>query len=309
MKHWYPAHPIILGNSHEPMHLTEGVIIKGVGGAYSVSTADGAYTCTARGVFRLRGITPLVGDRVAIEITNTTERIGTLQTVKPRTNELTRPRAANIDQVIVTMAAMQPTFNAGMLDRYLLLAEHADVPVLICVNKSDLTGDGFSLDKTVRIYRDAGYPVIPVSTVSGEGLEELHDKMQGKLSMFAGPSGVGKSSLINQLSHTAACETGALSVKIARGKHTTRHSEILPLEPSGYCMDTPGFASLDISMIPPEQIAPLFREFTPLLRNCQFSNCRHIHETGCAVRKQIGVSIHQARYESYVQLMGGLLAL
>jgi ribosome biogenesis GTPase len=304
------------------MTTAEGIIVKGVGGAYSVTARGEMYTCTARGVFRLRGVTPLVGDYVSVEITDPAERIGTLTEIKPRRNELARPRAANIDQVIAAASAAQPAFDAYMLDRYLLLAENAQIPsVIICVNKMDAwPGDAEDAEEMLLPYRTAGYEIFTVSAVTGQGLDGLRWQMAGKLSLFAGASGVGKSSLIGQLTGIPR-ETGNISKKLGRGKHTTRHTEILPLSPftaadtllpgntggfsnetAGFCVDTPGFSQIELDGIPPERYAYLYREFRPFLGKCFFSDCRHLTENGCQVREQVGRAIHPARYQSYAQL-------
>jgi len=280
-----------------------GIIIKGIGGAYTVMAENSLhYTCTARGVFRNRNTTPLVGDKVEISISDNEKRIGIIQTIKPRENELRRPPAANIGQVIITVATTQPNFNAGLLDRFLLLVEHENIPILICVNKIDLSDINF------EAYEKAGYPLVYVGALNGEGLNELRAKMAGKVNLFAGPSGVGKSSIINALLPEVNLETGDLSVKLGRGKHTTRHTEIFPLGETpehGYCFDTPGFTSLDISHIQKNELATLFKEFIPFLTECKFNNCLHIREAHCAVKEQIGEAIHPARYESYVKLATG----
>lgn len=279
-----------------------GLIIKGVGGAYTVSTPKGSYVCTARGVFRNRNITPLVGDRVTVTVTDAAEHIGTLREIHPRANELLRPRAANMDQVVITVAAAQPAFSAGLLDRYLLLAEHARIAVVICFNKAELCTPAVA--DMADPYERAGYPVLWASSVTGEGMAALLDRIQGKVTVFAGPSGVGKSSLINRLVPEADCETGTLSAKIERGRHTTRHTEFLPITPSGYIVDTPGFTSLELPAVPLEQLAALFREFAPFLGSCRFSNCLHDKEVGCTVKAQVGQAIHPQRYDSYLNILG-----
>ncbi|MCL2217412.1 MAG: ribosome small subunit-dependent GTPase A [Defluviitaleaceae bacterium] len=291
-----------------------GLIIKGVGGAYTVQTDDGAFTCTARGVFRNRATTPLVGDRVIITVTDVSKKIATLHTIKPRENELRRPPAANIGQVIITVATAQPAFHAGLLDRFLLLVENENIPIVICANKLDLAQGTGSEKPHVRHaasnifapYEQAGYPVIYTCALTGHGLETLRAKMAGKLNLFAGPSGVGKSSLINSLSPGLNLETGELSAKLDRGKHTTRHTEIFPLgetAEAGFCFDTSGFTSLDINHIQKNELAPLFREFRPFISECRFKNCLHHHESDCAVKEQIGHAIHPARYDGYMKLL------
>lgn len=287
--------------------LTEGVITKGVGGAYTVHTPDGVFICNARGVFRNRNVTPVIGDYVEIAVVyppDGSEATGTIQTVKPRRNELPRPRVANVDLVIVTMAAADPDFNTGLLDRYLMLAEHAGIDAAVCVNKSDLSPEAAA---RIRLYADAGYETVLSSANDGSGTDTLRALFSQKIAVFAGPSGVGKSSLINRLIPEAARETGRISEKIKRGRHTTRHTEILPIPPDGFCVDTPGFTSLDLSGIPVSEYAALFREFKPYVRGCRFSNCMHITEDGCAVKDQIGQAIRPERYDSYLNIVEATL--
>jgi len=280
-----------------------GIIIKGIGGTYTVLSNDVQYTCTAGGVFRYRKTTPLIGDKVEITITDPQKKIATLHTIKPRKNELRRPPAANIEQVIITVATTQPAFNAGLLDRFLCLIEYEEIPILICVNKVDLPPHQKTL--TFGDYERAGYEVVYTGALDGTGLDELREKMAGKVNLFAGPSGVGKSSIINALMPGVNLETGELSAKLGRGKHTTRHTEIFPLgdtPEAGYCFDTPGFTSLDIEHIQKNELASLFREFSPFIGDCKFNNCLHVREAHCAVKEQVGEAISPARYESYVKL-------
>ena len=275
--------------------MTSGLITKGVGGEYTVVAGSEVYICTARGVFRNRQETPHVGDHVMIDVNKRA-----ICEIKPRTNMLTRPPVANIGQVIVTMAAREPAFHPGLLDRFLVLAAHENIPAVICINKYDLhTGPD-----VYRPYTDAGYPVVKVSAATGQGLAQLKEHMAGKLNVFAGPSGAGKSSLINALIPGATMETGHISARLKRGKHTTRHAEILPMG-TGFCVDTPGFSSLETDKIPPEAFAELFLEFVPFLGQCKFKDCMHDKETGCAVKEQVGGVIHPGRYESYLAFVHG----
>jgi len=278
----------------------DGIIVKGVGGQYTVFASGKYYNCTPRGIFRNQNITPLIGDYVQIDVTDDTKQLGTLHTIKPRTNSLIRPPVANIDQVIITVATAQPAFNAGLLDRFLVLVAHEGIPVLICVNKIDITHDS-SFEPYIR----AGYPLIYASATGGNGLDSLLAHMAGKTNLFAGPSGVGKSSLLNALNPDLGLVTGGLSTKLARGKHTTRHSEIFPIQGSdGYCVDTPGFTSLETAGIPKWQLGALFLEFEPFIGECRFGNCLHVKEKDCAVKAQVGLAISEARYESYVKMLG-----
>ena len=264
-------------------------------------TADGYIPCSARGIFRKQDVTPLVGDEVII-------RDSVIHVIKPRKNELRRPALANVDQVIITQAAAQPTFLAGLLDLNLLLAEHAQVTPIICINKYDLHRNG---PEPWLLYEAAGYPILRVSADENTGLDELRALMYGKISVFAGPSGVGKSSLFNRIIPCAQMETGAISTKGGRGKHTTRHAEILPLGKSpndGYLADTPGFSRLDTGDILPHQMAALFPEFRPYLGLCRFTDCLHIKEVGCAVKNAVGDTIHPSRHESYTKMARGEFA-
>jgi ribosome biogenesis GTPase len=285
-----------------PIINKEGIITKGVGGAYTVFADGTLYVCNARGIFRNMKMTPLIGDAVVISVTDENKKIGTIHTIRPRKNELLRPPVANTDQVIITVATAQPAFNAGLLDRFLVLAEYEDIPILICANKLDIK----KRDDSFAPYIQAGYPLVCTSAVTLEGLDDLRAHMAGKINVFAGPSGVGKSSLINALSPKLELETGELSTKLARGKHTTRHSEIFPLSDNpadGFCVDTPGFTSLDTDTIPKNKLCLLFPEFAPFAQECKFNNCMHLREKDCAVKEQVGKKIHPMRYDSYVKLM------
>ena len=277
-----------------------GLIVKGVGGKCEVLINGERYTCTPRGVFRNRGSVPLVGDHVKITITNEAKKQGVLHTILPRKNTLRRPMVANVSQAVVTVSAANPEFNQGLMDRFLIMIEDEDIPILVCINKKDLVScDALELFEQ---YECAGYTVVFTDTINGEGIERLRQEMSGRINLFAGPSGVGKSSLINALLPDLRLETGELSTKNKRGKHTTRHTELFPIG-DGFLFDTPGFTSLDITHVNPENYAYLFREFRTYLVDCKFSNCIHAGEVGCAVKEQVGKGIHPARYESYLSII------
>ena len=267
-----------------------GLITKGVGGEYTVVCDDGVYICTARGVFRNQQITPFVGDHVEIDV----EKMS-IQIIKPRKNVLRRPPVANIDQVIITMAAAEPKFHAGLLDRFLVIAAYENIDAVICINKYDLHKG----PDIYSHYAKVGYPLLYVSTITNKGLDKLKKITEYKLSVFAGPSGVGKSSLINVLIPDAQMETGVISKRLQRGKHTTRHAEIL-VKDTGFVVDTPGFSSLDVDDIPKEALSSCFPEFEPFFGLCKYNNCIHDTEKDCAVKDNVGTTIHPKRYESYI---------
>ena len=275
----------------------DGIIIKNVAGSCTVLTEGGTYVCKPLGIFRKKKIIPLVGDYVVISTENKT-----VNTIKPRKNELRRPPVANIDQVIITVATSQPAFNAGLLDRFLVSAEYSSIQPVICVNKIDM-----DFDKTLFLpYNNAGYTMVYASAFEKQGLDDLRKVMAGKVNVFAGPSGVGKSSLINALFPVLNLETGDLSTKLGRGKHTTRHSEIFPLRQAlsdGSCVDTPGFTSLDTANIPKSEIAGLFKEFNEFAQKCKFKNCLHNREVSCGVKDAVGNGISSVRYDSYLKIL------
>lgn len=277
----------------------EGMIVKGVGGSYTVLANGVAYECTPRGIFRNNNVTPLIGDYCTI--TATSDTAGILHTLAPRKNQLIRPPIANIDQAIITVSTAKPAFNPGLLDRFLALVALEDIPAIICVNKSDLSHKPALLAG----YQMAGYQIIYTSTTTHNGLDDLRQAMAGKTNVFAGPSGVGKSSIINALHPQLALETGELSQKLGRGKHTTRHSQIFALDGAdgGYCIDTPGFTSLDTATITKQELGDLFIEFREYKGDCKFGNCLHAKEKDCGIKAQLGVNIHQDRYDSYIKLL------
>ena len=278
--------------------LMAGTIIKGIAGQYTVDTQQGKFVCNARGLFRKQKISPIVGDHVEIEIA-----VGsaTLKTILPRVNELRRPKVANVDQVLVVLSTAQPDLHFTILDRYLMQAEHENIEAAVCINKLDLNADIFS--KICEIYKPSGYSIYPIFATSCaklEGLAELKSFLQNKVTVLAGPSGVGKSSIVNAITECNQ-KTAMVSEKIGRGKHTTRHAEFLPILPAGYVIDTPGFSSLNPPDVPIIEKAALFREFQPWLGQCRFRDCVHIMEEDCAIKEQINKSISPQRYDNYLK--------
>ncbi|MDE5966561.1 MAG: ribosome small subunit-dependent GTPase A [Lachnospiraceae bacterium] len=284
-----------------------GKIIKGIGGFYYVYTdGHGIYECKAKGVFRNQNIKPMVGDNVMIDILDEEQRLGNMTDILERNNALVRPAVANIDQAMMIFAMAQPAPNLNLLDRFLLLMNRQQVNTVICFNKTDLAAAG-DMDRLRSIYEHCGCQVEFISVHRQEGVERIRALLSGKTTVFAGPSGVGKSSLLNALKPEANVQTGAVSEKIKRGKHTTRHSEIIPIAGDTYVMDTPGFTSLYIDDLEKETLWEYFHEFRQYEPMCRFASCSHIQEPDCGVKQAVlDGKIHQARYDSYVVLYGEL---
>lgn len=281
----------------------QGKIIKGIGGFYYVHAADGViYECKARGIFRRENIKPLVGDLVETEVISQTDKTGNISKILPRKSALIRPAVANIDQALVVFAIVKPEPNFNLLDRFLIMMEQQNLPCIICFNKSDIASDQERQDLQ-RAYETCGYKVLFISVREKEGLEEVRALLQGKMTTVAGPSGVGKSSLINFLYPQAAMETGAISEKIDRGKHTTRHSELFVLDGESYIMDTPGFSSLQLFDMEKEELKEYYPEFRDYEEGCRYRGCAHISEPGCSVKEALAAGkISGVRYHNYTVL-------
>lgn len=279
------------------MSVTDGVIIKGIGGFYYVNTECGVIECRARGIFRKRGFIPLVGDKVVIETTDSSH--GVINEICERQNSLIRPAVANVTQMVVVVAKSSPMPNSYIIDKLIASAEYVDLKIAVCFNKSDLGG----CEELVDAYQKAGFTVVETSAVEKENLQSLKDILRDELTVFAGNSGVGKSSLINEIMGEEVFQTGSVSEKLERGRHTTRHSELVRLPFGGYIIDTPGFSSFDINLIPKEELTLLFREFGGFTHHCRFPDCRHIAEPDCGVLNAVESGmIPKSRHESYVQL-------
>jgi ribosome biogenesis GTPase len=277
-----------------------GKILKGIAGFYYVQAADGKlYECRAKGIFRNKNVKPLVGDDVDISVLDETELKGNIDKILPRKNALIRPSVANVDQALVLFSVTQPEPNLNLLDRFLVMMEVQEVPVNICFNKIDLTGDERQME-LAAIYEKAGYPVYFTSTCEKQGIREIKDLVQGKTTVLAGPSGVGKSTLTNLLYPKAEMETGTISEKIQRGKHTTRHSELFGIGRDTYMMDTPGFSSMYIEDMECGCLKDYFSEFEAYEENCKFLGCVHIGEKVCGVKDAVSEGkISQNRYDNY----------
>ena len=284
-----------------------GKIIKGIGGFYYVVCENGVtYECKAKGVFRNRKIKPLVGDNVEIEILDAEKNLGNIEDILPRFNWLNRPAVANVDQTVIIFAVSAPAPNFNLLDRFLINMEQHEVPTIICFNKIDLEGFRQSED-ICRSYTKSGYEVLFISAESGYGINTLEAVIKGKTTVFAGPSGVGKSSTLNSLFPDANVQTGGLSEKIQRGKHTTRHSELMFVDDDTYIMDTPGFSSLYTEGIEAEDLKLYFPEIAAYTGTCKFNMCNHISEPGCLVKEAVGDGrISKRRYDDYVMIYNEL---
>lgn len=284
-----------------------GKIIKGIAGFYYVH--DGIskiYECKAKGIFRNRKIKPLVGDDVSFTVLDEKELTGNITEILERKNQLIRPAVSNIDQAMIVFAAADPEPNLNLLDRFLISMEVQQIPVVICFNKKDLA-DEETMRTLASIYEGAGYQVHQTSALEGEGLEMIRDLLRGKTTALAGPSGVGKSSLTNLIQPEAKMETGSISEKIKRGRHTTRHSELFFVEKDTYVMDTPGFSSIYVEELEPEELSACFPEFEPFTPDCRFLGCAHIGERDCGVKTAVQEGkIAKSRYDNYRLIYGEL---
>ena len=284
--------------------MINGKIIKGIGGFYYVDTEKGIYECRARGIFRKNKITPLVGDRVSISVVDEENKKGVVEEIEKRDTELVRPPIANVDKALIVFAIKNPAPNLSLLDRFIVLAEKENLEIVIVFTKVDLDADGELLEELKSIYEVSGYKVIPVSNKLKLNIDKIKEELKENTVVFAGPSGVGKSSLLNEVDKNFELKTGEVSDKIKRGKHTTRHAELLKLECGGMVADTPGFSSLTLDDTDESELKEYFIEFDKY-DDCRFgSRCIHENEPSCAVKEAVeNGEISKKRYESYIQLL------
>lgn len=291
----------------------QGKIIRGIAGFYYVHVAEPEttgkiYECKARGIFRKDNRKPLVGDNVELTVLDEEQALGSIEALLPRKSELIRPAVANVDQALVIFAITRPQPNFNLLDRFLIMMEQQKLPCIICFNKLDTDSERVG-ETYQKIYMDCGYRTLLVSAKERSNIEELREVLAGKTTTVAGPSGVGKSSIINCLQDNIQMQTGSISVKIDRGKHTTRHSELIAISEDTYILDTPGFSSLGMFHLTPEELAGYYPEFTEPEKYCKFSGCAHINEPVCGVKNAVEEGeISPIRYENYKLLYGELKA-
>ncbi len=278
-----------------------GKIIKGIAGFYYVSYKENIYECKAKGVFRNQNIKPLVGDEVIFDVLDEAKKIGNIIEIKDRKNQMIRPAISNIDMLLVILAIKKPAPKLYLLDKYLISMADIGIDIAIVFNKLDLLDKGDV--KYTNIYENAGYTCIETSVNDSKSIEKLKEFIIGKSVAFAGPSGVGKSSITNVLCPKAFMETNTISRKIERGRHTTRHSEFFYVDDNTYLCDTPGFTSVDISNIKKEELRDYYREFVEYQSECRFNGCIHINEPDCKVKEAVEHNkISKIRYENYVKI-------
>lgn len=281
--------------------MLRGVIVRAFNSYYFVQTANKVTMCTLRGRFKKERFSLLVGDEV--EYTATGEEKGVIEHILPRRSMLRRPMVANVDQVILTFAAVNPDINPALVDRFLILAELSGLKIVICINKVDLA-DTNQLQALTGLYQRIGYPVLLLSARQNTGLAPLKQCLFGRISVFAGPSGAGKSTILNALEPGLALTTGEVSAKIGRGKHTTRFAELLPLSGGGFVVDTPGFSFTEFTDVAAPVLMHCFPEFANIAGNCKFTTCLHHKEPQCAVKQAVqDGQIAPKRYDSYLEVL------
>ena len=280
----------------------QGKIIRGIGGFYYINAGNSIYECKAKGSFRKDGIRPLVGDDCIIDILDEKNRLANITSILPRHSEIIRPAVANVDQAMIIFAISRPEPNFNLLDRFIIQISQKDLPCIIVINKMDLADDD-QRREIEEAYVACGCRVVFTSVSNREGVEEIRKLIKGKTTTVAGPSGVGKSSMINLIQSAVKMQTGVLSDKIDRGKHTTRHSELIPIDEDTYILDTPGFSSLNLFDVSTDTLKDYYYEFEDYAAECRFLDCKHISEPDCGVKKAVeSGEVSRLRYENYLTL-------
>ena len=277
----------------------EGIIIKGIGGFYYIKTDEGIIECKARGKFRYNSLKPMVGDRVTIKVENAK---GVIEDIHERSSELIRPTVANVTQAFVVFAIKNPDINLDLLNRFLTLCEYNDIHAVVCLNKEDLCTEE-EKENLKELINDIGYEVLFINAKEGKGFDALKERLEHNITVLCGPSGAGKSTLLNSFIDREHMETGSVSEKIGRGKHTTRHSELIDVD-NGYLVDTPGFTTLDVTFIDRDSLKYCFPEFNDYNNLCKFNGCNHYKEPKCAVKEAVEEGkINKLRYEFYIKTL------
>lgn len=287
--------------------MVEGIIVKAIAGFYYVKVNDYIYECKGRGILKKQKITPLVGDNAAISIEDEENLKGIIEKIFDRKVELMRPAVANIDQILIVFALKEPDPHLNLLDKLLILSEASDIKPIICLNKSDRDENDEVYNEIKSIYEMVGYEIIHTSVVDDYGIDDIKEVLKDRITVFAGPSGVGKSSLLSKLTSETKVKVGAISEKIKRGKHTTRHSELIAIDGGGFVVDTPGFSSINIEFIDKFKLSNFFIEMREYNDECKYGDCIHINEPGCAVKEAVEAGkISVKRYESYKYFIDAL---
>lgn len=277
----------------------EGIIIKGIGGFYYIKTDEGIIECKARGKFRYNSLKPMVGDRVTIKLENGK---GVIEDIHERSSELIRPTVANVTQAFVVFAIKNPDINLDLLNRFLTLCEYNDIHAVVCLNKEDLCTEE-EKENLKELINDIGYEVLFINAKEGKGFDALKERLEHNITVLCGPSGAGKSTLLNSFIDREHMETGSVSEKIGRGKHTTRHSELIDVD-NGYLVDTPGFTTLDVTFIDRDSLKYCFPEFNDYNNLCKFNGCNHYKEPKCAVKEAVEEGkINKLRYDFYIKTL------
>ncbi|HPV85019.1 MAG TPA: ribosome small subunit-dependent GTPase A [Sedimentibacter sp.] len=283
--------------------MIEGIITKGVGGNYYVDIGSKIIECRARGLFRLKNIKPLVGDKVLIRITEEDEDMGYIEEIKERTSEIKRPPVANAQQLVIIFSVKNPEPSFILLDKLLIAAKSNNLNPVICINKSDLANEE-EKENILNIFKNTGYKIIFTSKYDEDSLQNLKDILKDRLNVFSGPSGVGKSSLMNAIEPGFYLETGEISDKLKRGRHTTRHAEIFKLSFGGYAVDTPGFSSFELEGIDEYSLKSYYPEIVKYDDGCKFLDCLHYKEPGCVIKEAVNSDlISKVRYNNYIKLL------